>query len=232
MHAQLSSGAGRGGRRGRAAGSSQRCSLRAEVHQRAEGSQEVCPSGRDGGACERRHRDGTPGSGAGAVALAGEPGATRQCHLLAAELSALEETGGKIQSSQNKEEGDTACLPGPGMTPNLENAVLREVATREGQRSPDPTRARFRERAGSQRQEGEWRSPGVGAGAWDGTPLSLFGMIKRFWRSRWLHETVKALNANELYTLNGYNGTFRATYILPKPIERARLGTRKERLRG
>lgn len=63
MHAQLSSGAGWGGRVGRARGSSQRCSLRAEVQQRAGGSQEVRPSGWDGGAREWRRRDGTPGSG-------------------------------------------------------------------------------------------------------------------------------------------------------------------------
>lgn len=99
---------------------------------------------------------------AGTAALAGEPGARGSVAALAADLSALEETVNKVQQSQNKEEGDAECLPGPGATPNLEN-VLHEEATRERQTSPAPlVRGSERERAGSRRQEGERRSRGAG----------------------------------------------------------------------
>lgn len=77
-----------------------------------------------------------PGPGAGAAASAAEPGPRGRVTAVAADLSAPEETGNEMQSSQNEEEGDSERLPGPGTTPNLENAVLREAASREGQTSP------------------------------------------------------------------------------------------------
>lgn len=95
MHAQLRSGAGRGGGEGPG-------SLRAEVHLRARGVRGCAPGG---GMEEMRRRDA--GARGWCRRSAAEPGPRGRVTAVAADLSAPEETGNEMQSSQNEEEGDS-----------------------------------------------------------------------------------------------------------------------------